>query len=63
MLQDLYCVRSDLGNLLKAMGRLDEAKVCLLSSPLLQLLKVNIFVHMLPYLLCHSCSEVFNLKR
>lgn len=27
-LQDLYCVRSDLGNLLKALGRLDEAKVC-----------------------------------
>ncbi|TKR57917.1 hypothetical protein L596_030557 [Steinernema carpocapsae] len=24
--QDLYCVRSDLGNLLKAMGRLEEAK-------------------------------------
>lgn len=27
MLQDLYCVRSDLGNLLKALARLDEAKV------------------------------------
>lgn len=26
-LQDLYCVRSDLGNLLKALSRLDEAKV------------------------------------
>lgn len=26
--QDLYCVRSDLGNLLKALGRLEEAKVC-----------------------------------
>ncbi|OXU30728.1 hypothetical protein TSAR_002013 [Trichomalopsis sarcophagae] len=25
---DLYCVRSDLGNLLKALARLDEAKVC-----------------------------------
>lgn len=25
--QELYCVRSDLGNLLKALGRLDEAKV------------------------------------
>ena len=25
--QDLYCVRSDLGNLLKALSRLDEAKV------------------------------------
>lgn len=24
---DLYCVRSDLGNLLKALGRLDDAKV------------------------------------
>lgn len=24
---DLYCVRSDLGNLLKALGRLEEAKV------------------------------------
>lgn len=24
---ELYCVRSDLGNLLKALGRLDEAKV------------------------------------
>ena len=23
----MYCVRSDLGNLLKALGRLDEAKV------------------------------------
>lgn len=29
LLQDLYCVRSDLGNLLKALGRLDEAKVCI----------------------------------
>lgn len=28
LLQDLYCVRSDLGNLLKALGRLEEAKVC-----------------------------------
>ena len=27
--QDLYCVRSDLGNLLKALGRLEEAKVML----------------------------------
>ncbi|CAG2176320.1 unnamed protein product, partial [Oppiella nova] len=27
---DLYCVRSDLGNLLKALSRLDEAKVTLL---------------------------------
>lgn len=26
-IQDLYCVRSDLGNLLKAMGRLEDAKV------------------------------------
>lgn len=26
-MQDLYCVRSDLGNLLKALGRLEEAKV------------------------------------
>lgn len=26
---DLYCVRSDLGNLLKALGRLDEAKIML----------------------------------
>lgn len=25
--QDLFCVRSDLGNLLKALGRLEEAKV------------------------------------
>ena len=29
---DLYCVRSDLGNLLKAMGRLEEAKVGVFSS-------------------------------
>lgn len=29
---DLYCVRSDLGNLLKALARLDEAKVGLLSK-------------------------------
>lgn len=28
---DLYCVRSDLGNLLKALGRLDEAKMLRLS--------------------------------
>ena len=27
LMQNLYCVRSDLGNLLKAMGRLEEAKV------------------------------------
>ncbi|CAH1267037.1 UDP-N-acetylglucosamine--peptide N-acetylglucosaminyltransferase 110 kDa subunit-like isoform X2 [Branchiostoma lanceolatum] len=29
---DLYCVRSDLGNLLKALGRLDEAKACYLKA-------------------------------
>ena len=29
---DLYCVRSDLGNLLKALGRLDEAKSCYLKA-------------------------------
>ncbi|XP_055607653.1 UDP-N-acetylglucosamine--peptide N-acetylglucosaminyltransferase 110 kDa subunit-like isoform X4 [Uranotaenia lowii] len=29
---DLYCVRSDLGNLLKALGRLDEAKCIFLSQ-------------------------------
>lgn len=33
--QDLYCVRSDLGNLLKALGRLEEAKVCQNMSTLL----------------------------
>ena len=27
IVQELYCVRSDLGNLLKALGRLEEAKV------------------------------------
>ena len=32
-LQDLYCVRSDLGNLLKALGRLDEAKVMHMGAP------------------------------
>ncbi|RWR98800.1 O-glycosyltransferase-like protein, partial [Dinothrombium tinctorium] len=32
---DLYCVRSDLGNLLKALGRLDEAKVRASSSELM----------------------------
>lgn len=31
--EDLYCVRSDLGNLLKALGRLDEAKMLRLYSP------------------------------
>uniref|UniRef100_A0A8D0CHR6 UDP-N-acetylglucosamine--peptide N-acetylglucosaminyltransferase 110 kDa subunit n=1 Tax=Scleropages formosus TaxID=113540 RepID=A0A8D0CHR6_SCLFO len=31
-LQDLYCVRSDLGNLLKALGRLEEAKACYLKA-------------------------------
>lgn len=30
--QDLYCVRSDLGNLLKALGRLEEAKVLFASA-------------------------------
>ena len=30
--QDLYCVRSDLGNLLKALGRLGEAKTCYLKA-------------------------------
>lgn len=34
ILQDLYCVRSDLGNLLKALGRLEEAKVRLNMSAL-----------------------------
>lgn len=29
---DLYCVRSDLGNLFKALGRLDEAKACYLKA-------------------------------
>ncbi|VVC87765.1 unnamed protein product [Leptidea sinapis] len=29
---ELYCVRSDLGNLLKALGRLDEAKACYLKA-------------------------------
>ena len=29
LLQDLYGVRSDLGNLYKALGRLEEAKVCM----------------------------------
>nr|XP_029500743.1 UDP-N-acetylglucosamine--peptide N-acetylglucosaminyltransferase 110 kDa subunit-like [Oncorhynchus nerka] len=29
---DLYCVRSDLGNLLKALGRLEEAKACYLKA-------------------------------
>ncbi|CEF64055.1 O-glycosyltransferase [Strongyloides ratti] len=28
----LYCVRNDLGNLLKAMGKLEEAKVCYLKA-------------------------------
>lgn len=28
MLQNLYCVRSDLGNLFKAMNKLEEAKAC-----------------------------------
>lgn len=37
LLQDLYCVRSDLGNLLKALGRLEEAKVCLNMSALARL--------------------------
>ncbi len=37
LLQDLYCVRSDLGNLLKALGRLEEAKVCLTMSALARL--------------------------
>ncbi|XP_033116202.1 UDP-N-acetylglucosamine--peptide N-acetylglucosaminyltransferase 110 kDa subunit-like isoform X1 [Anneissia japonica] len=31
-MKDLYCVRSDLGNLLKALGRLDEAKACYLKA-------------------------------
>ena len=31
--QELYCVRSDLGNLLKALGRLEEAKVCYIDLP------------------------------
>lgn len=29
---DLYCVRSDLGNIFKALGRLDEAKACYLKA-------------------------------
>jgi protein O-GlcNAc transferase len=28
LFKDLYCVRSDLGNLYKALNRLEEAKVC-----------------------------------
>ena len=48
--QDLYCVRSDLGNLLKALGRLDEAKVRktvafqweALQSTFLKLLRVSV---------------------
>ena len=29
---NLYCVRSDLGNLLKALNRLEEAKACYLKA-------------------------------
>ena len=41
--QDLYCVRSDLGNLLKALGRLDEAKVCS-SNPMLCIKKISMLI-------------------
>lgn len=37
LLQDLYCVRSDLGNLLKALGRLEEAKVRVFVSSMLKM--------------------------
>lgn len=49
-LQDLYCVRSDLGNLLKALGRLDEAKVCACNSKLIS----HPFVHPKHYFLIFS---------
>lgn len=41
--QDLYCVRSDLGNLLKALGRLEEAKVCHNGVTLIWLSSVSLF--------------------
>ena len=45
--QDLYCVRSDLGNLLKALGRLDEAKVWSTGVKQQQILRETISSHQL----------------
>lgn len=46
LFQDLYCVRSDLGNLLKALGRLDEAKVSVMvqiNKTMLYDIKITIY--------------------
>jgi len=44
--QDLYCVRSDLGNLLKALGRLDEAKVIVNGFAEQGLHNVSVFIRL-----------------
>lgn len=54
LFQDLYCVRSDLGNLLKALGRLDEAKVNTASSQSLVRSEVN-------RILCNSLLSTVKL--
>ena len=38
---NLYCVRSDLGNLLKALNRLEEAKACYLKAIETQVIERN----------------------
>ena len=40
---NLYCVRSDLGNLLKALNRLEEAKACYLKAIETQVTKTRVF--------------------
>lgn len=42
--QDLYCVRSDLGNLLKALSRLDEAKVYTYGSKLIHIIYISLVI-------------------
>lgn len=45
--QDLYCVRSDLGNLLKALNRLDEAKVHFLCNFAFSIIVIPNLMHAL----------------
>ena len=44
---NLYCVRSDLGNLLKALNRLEEAKACYLKA-----IETQVSLHGVPRTVC-----------
>lgn len=53
--QDLYCVRSDLGNLLKALGRLEEAKVRYIGLAFVKMCCFGFYF----YFFVFSCPHIF----